>query len=211
MRRAQRGAPVIVHFWGLSCAPCLGELPRWGQLLHDRPGLHLVLVAATPRPKTRPRRGGARPGRPGVGGARAFADSFLDRLRFEVGPDWAGELPFTVLIGKDGMTTTQAGTIDLAAVRSWLAARPPPGELRGSRLSHFGGTLRQLSLQRAAVHPELPGRLRHVAATVGQYPLQVFPLHTRERRQVVGSSRGRAARPRSNAARIRSASVGLVR
>ena len=33
------GRPTIVHFWGLTCAPCVVELPRWGELLRDRPDL----------------------------------------------------------------------------------------------------------------------------------------------------------------------------
>ncbi len=128
MRRAHRGAPVIVHFWGLSCAPCLGELPRWGQLLHDRPGLNLVLVAADPAPED-PARVKVTLDRAGLASAEAwaFADSFLDRLRFEVDPDWAGELPFTVLIGKDGITTSRAGTTDFATLGTWLAKQATPG------------------------------------------------------------------------------------
>ncbi len=121
MQQAHRGTPVIVHFWGLSCAPCLAELPQWGQLLHDRGDFNLVLVAADPVPED-PARLQATIERAGLASAEqwVFADSFLDRLRFEVDPDWAGELPFTVRISKDGATSSQAGTLKFSTLRDWL-------------------------------------------------------------------------------------------
>src|SRR5260221_557708 len=29
LREAHAGRPMVVHLWGLTCAPCLVELPRW--------------------------------------------------------------------------------------------------------------------------------------------------------------------------------------
>jgi thiol-disulfide isomerase/thioredoxin len=128
LQQSHRGKPVIVHFWGLSCAPCLAELPQWGELLRDHPGLDLVTVAADPVPED-PNRIRATLERDGLAPADdwIFADTFLERLHFEVDPDWAGELPFNVLIASDGKATSKAGTVDFAAIRSWL-----DGQTRGS-------------------------------------------------------------------------------
>jgi thiol-disulfide isomerase/thioredoxin len=121
MRQDHRGTPIIVHFWGLSCAPCLAELPHWGELLHDRPGLGLVTVAADPVPED-PARIRTTLERAGLASAEnwLFADTFSERLRFEVDPDWAGELPFNVLMTTDGRTTTMVGSVDFATIRQWL-------------------------------------------------------------------------------------------
>ena len=27
---AHAGQPTVIHFWGLTCGPCLVELPQWG-------------------------------------------------------------------------------------------------------------------------------------------------------------------------------------
>jgi len=27
--KAHQGKPIVVHFWGLTCGPCLAELPNW--------------------------------------------------------------------------------------------------------------------------------------------------------------------------------------
>ena len=49
-----------------------------------------------------------------------FADGFVERLRFEIDPAWHGELPLTILIGRDGTRTLMDGIADLERVRAWL-------------------------------------------------------------------------------------------
>jgi hypothetical protein len=48
-----------------------------------------------------------------------FADGFTERLIYEVDPQWAGELPYTLLIGRDGSATTKLGTVDFSEIRNW--------------------------------------------------------------------------------------------
>ncbi len=134
LQQANAGHPLAVHFWALSCAPCLEELPRWAQLARRHPDFRIVLVNTDP------------PGamaqvsrtldRAGLGRARnmAFAERFAERLRFEVDPDWRGELPRTDLIDAQGAVTPVLGTLTAAEVGRWLqqgggaaprAAAPP--------------------------------------------------------------------------------------
>jgi hypothetical protein len=119
------GQPTIVHFWGLTCGPCLVELPKWGMLLAERPDMHLVLVAADPLPQSPEQVNGA-VHRAKLDGAESwsFADRFYERLRFEIDPAWNGELPRTLLIAADGTRTALSGVADLSAVRKWLDAQP---------------------------------------------------------------------------------------
>ena len=118
------GRPTIFHFWGLTCAPCLVELPRWGELLAKRPDLRLVLIAADPLPQP-PQQVAATLQRAGLARAESwsFADRFYEKLRFEIDPRWAGELPRTMMIGADGTATALPGVADLAKVRAWLDAQ----------------------------------------------------------------------------------------
>jgi thiol-disulfide isomerase/thioredoxin len=118
---AHSGRPTIVHFWGLTCAPCLVELPRWGELVRERKDLDLVLVAADPLAGDEARIS-ATLRKAGLDGAESwgFADEFAARLRFEIDRGWRGELPRTLLVGRDGAVTTLPGVADLAAVRQWL-------------------------------------------------------------------------------------------
>jgi hypothetical protein len=57
-----------------------------------------------------------------------FTDGFVERLRYEIDPQWHGEIPRTLLIERDGSITTIEGAADLEVVKAWLdresSARP---------------------------------------------------------------------------------------
>jgi thiol-disulfide isomerase/thioredoxin len=124
LREAHAGQPTVIHFWGLTCGPCLVELPHWGELQAKRPDLRLVLVAADPLPQD-PERLAATLGKAGLDKTESwsFTDRFYERLRYEIDPAWAGELPRTVMIDRDGKATVLPGVADLAQVRQWLDAQ----------------------------------------------------------------------------------------
>jgi thiol-disulfide isomerase/thioredoxin len=128
LRRAHAGQPTVVHFWALSCGPCLVELPVWGGLVRQRPDLRLVLVN-TDRVLEKPERMLATLEKAGLRAVEnwVFADRFEERLRFEVDPDWRGELPRTVLIARDGAVTAFSGPADAGTIRRWL-----DGQVRAS-------------------------------------------------------------------------------
>jgi hypothetical protein len=52
-----------------------------------------------------------------------FGDGFVERLRYEIDPQWRGEIPRTILIARDGTTTTIDGVANLESVRAWLDAQ----------------------------------------------------------------------------------------
>ena len=124
LREAHAGRPTVVHFWAHTGAPCLAELPHWGEVQARRPDLRLVLIAADPVPQD-PERLAATLARSGLDKTESwsFTDRFYERLRYEIDPAWAGELPRTVMIGRDGKVTVLTGVADLAQVRQWLDAQ----------------------------------------------------------------------------------------
>jgi thiol-disulfide isomerase/thioredoxin len=119
---AQKGRPLIVHFWGLTCSNCMAELKDWGAFTRAHPNASLVLVNWDQR--------GARPAeispalqKTGLGSVSSFAlgNGFEEKLRFAVDHDWMGELPYTRLIAGDGSATTFSGPADFEQLESWLA------------------------------------------------------------------------------------------
>jgi thiol-disulfide isomerase/thioredoxin len=118
---AHRGQAIVVHLWGLTCTPCLAELPKWSKLENERPDLRLVMIAADPVPQA-DTQVAATLDRAGLGAVESwsFADRFVERLRYEIDPAWSGELPRTLLISRDGTRTVLKGVADLAQVRAWL-------------------------------------------------------------------------------------------
>ena len=121
LRANHAGQPIVVHLWGLTCGPCLVELPEWGKLQAERRDLKLVLVAADPLPQD-PDRVVATLKKAGLDASESwrFTDRFYERLRYEIDPTWGGELPRTVMIGRDGKATVLPGVADLAQVGAWL-------------------------------------------------------------------------------------------
>ncbi len=116
--------PLVVHLWGITCAPCLAELPHWKDLADEQRGMNLVLIAADPGPVDAAKVQSTLAKAKLAGGENwIFADSFTDRLRFEVDTAWRGELPRTLLIEAGGGVTVLSGVADLDVVRKWLRAQ----------------------------------------------------------------------------------------
>jgi thiol-disulfide isomerase/thioredoxin len=121
LRRAHDSRPTIVHFWGLTCGPCLVELPEWGRFVRSTSGADFALVAADPVPEESEQLSAtlAKAGLSQVESWR-FADRFTERLQYEIDPNWRGELPLTILLGHDGSVRSVLGTIDFADLRTWI-------------------------------------------------------------------------------------------
>lgn len=118
--QAHAGRPLVVHFWSLTCAPCLAELPQWRELRRRHPEMDLVMIATDPiEDAPRLERTLARAGLAGVEGW-AFADGFAERLRFEIDRTWQGELPMTRLIGRGGDAETVIGPLPPSVLAQWL-------------------------------------------------------------------------------------------
>jgi thiol-disulfide isomerase/thioredoxin len=124
IRQAHSGKPTIVHIWGVTCGPCRTEMPLWGALRRERPEMNLVLIDADLVPNA-PGAVAAMLNEAGLAGAEnwTFSDGFVERLRYEIDPQWRGEIPRTMLIARDGTTTVMEGSVDFAEVRRWLDAQ----------------------------------------------------------------------------------------
>ena len=117
---SHRGRPTIVHFWGLTCGPCLTELPEWAKFAALRKDVDLVLVDADPT-TVAPEDLAAFLDKAGLAKIESwrFADSFTEKLEYEIDPQWQGELPYTLLVKGDGSVEPILGAADFAALRQW--------------------------------------------------------------------------------------------
>ncbi len=119
IRASHAGRPLIVHLWGMTCGPCLVELPKWGGLLRKRPHMHLVLIQVDQAPQ-----GASEQTLRSAGLLEAeiwYVPSELDEfLRASIDPKWRGEMPRTLLISPGGEVARIAGAADLEQVTRWL-------------------------------------------------------------------------------------------
>ena len=129
IRKAHAGRPTVVHFWGLTCGPCRTEMPAWGNLLRERHDLDLVVINADLVPNE-PGAVSAMLAQTGLAAAEnwTFGDGFVERLRYEIDPQWQGDIPRTLLIARDGSVTTIEGVADLNEIAGWLDRQRAPGE-----------------------------------------------------------------------------------
>ncbi len=123
LTKAHAGKPLIVHFWSVTCPPCLAELPQWAKIVAEKKGIDVVFVN-TDSDEDRAR-AQARIEKAGLSNAAhyGFADDFVEKLYFEADKTWRGELPFTALVAPDGGLVTVTGAIDDPLIVEWLEKR----------------------------------------------------------------------------------------
>jgi hypothetical protein len=91
------------------------------EVVRERPDLKLVVADADLVPNA-PDAVSTMLAETGLAAAENWmlGDSFVERLRYEVDRRWRGEIPRTMLIGRDGSITTIEGSADIETVRTWL-------------------------------------------------------------------------------------------
>jgi len=117
---ARQGKPFIVNFWSLTCGYCMVELAMLKKLAKKYPKLDLVLVSTdTPEEE---KSVSATLAKFSLGKAEAwvFADSYTERLRFEVDRKWQGELPRTYFFSAKGEINAISGKLEYKEVEQWV-------------------------------------------------------------------------------------------
>lgn len=96
------------------------ELPQWAQRIRQNPGVAFVFINTdgTGQAAAAARRlaaAGVKPTR-----SLVYADDFIERLQYEIAPDWLGELPRTEWIAAKGKSTSLLGPVSDFQFRQWL-------------------------------------------------------------------------------------------
>jgi len=113
--------PLVVHFWGVTCGPCLTEMSQWGQLVRgvnrgDGPVVFVQVdqvskeITANLAKKMHIDKA-----------PNYFVRSPFDEFfRFEIDPKWTGEIPYTVTIDRNGLQKSYAGPTEFKSLGAWL-------------------------------------------------------------------------------------------
>jgi thiol-disulfide isomerase/thioredoxin len=120
IRATFKGKPLVMHVWSLTCAPCLIELPEWAQRIRQNPEVAFVFINTD---GTRQAAAAAR--RMAVSGVKptrslVYADDFIERLQYEIAPEWQGELPRTEWVSGGGKSSALIGPVPNFQFKQWL-------------------------------------------------------------------------------------------
>lgn len=118
---AHTGKPFIVSFWSLTCTNCREDLAMFGKLAKKYRNFGLVLVATDSQEQSREIVQTLQSYRLERAESWVFADSYAERLRFEVDKKWYGELPRTYFYDARGrVVTSLSGVLDHAQTERWI-------------------------------------------------------------------------------------------
>lgn len=131
---AHAGKPFVVALWSVSCTHCAADLEIFERLARKYGQFNLVLIStdspeqeavisrslnqyhlAQQDPKQK---------RAGKVESWVFADSYSERLRYEIDPQWYGELPRTYFYDAQGRATGLSGVLDAEKTEQWVRATP---------------------------------------------------------------------------------------
>ncbi len=124
---AHQGKRFIVAMWSVNCTHCSADLEIFHKLAAKYPAFSLVMIS-TDSPDLQPeisvmlekyKLNNATP-RQGSIEQWVFADTFSERLRFEIDPHWYGELPRTYFIEGNGKVRGVSGVLEEAAIEHWV-------------------------------------------------------------------------------------------
>ena len=87
------GKEFLLGLWSVDCPPCLVELDMMGKLLKKNPDLPFVLVSTDPIDQREFAVDFLEEFDLDGIESWMFADSFSERLRYTIDPNWFGELP----------------------------------------------------------------------------------------------------------------------
>ena len=118
---ARQGKPFIVNFWSLTCSYCKVELSMFKKLAKKYPGLDLVLISTDSPEEAAPISATLAKFSLGKAEAWVFADSYTERLRFEVDKKWYGELPRTYFYDRQHRRDGRSGVVPVEQLERWAS------------------------------------------------------------------------------------------
>ena len=123
---ARQGKPFIVNFWSLTCSYCMVELSMFKKLSRKYPRLDLVLISTDTPEEAESISATLAKFSLGKAEAWVFADSYTERLRFEVDKTWQGELPRTYFFSVKNEVKAISGKLEREEVERWIKEQYAP-------------------------------------------------------------------------------------
>lgn len=120
--KSAKGAPIAIHFWGVTCPACIKEMPQWGSFVKNNPNAKVVFIQVDDVSQDAIKK---MLNKAGLEKANNYyvAGPFDERLRYEIDPQWHGETPTTIMIDKSGKTTRNTGLVDFQKLQTLFSSK----------------------------------------------------------------------------------------
>ncbi len=120
MRDSFKNRPLVMHVWSITCTPCIAELPKWAERIKRHPEIAFVFINTdgiryAPALTKRLLNAGVKPTQ-----SLVYADDFVERLQYEISPDWHGELPRNELTSRSGESSVTIGSLSDVSFEKWV-------------------------------------------------------------------------------------------
>jgi thiol-disulfide isomerase/thioredoxin len=114
------GEEFLLGLWSVDCPPCMVEMEFMSKLVKLTPDIPYVLVSTDPIDQ----RNYSAEFLEDVGLADKeswmFADSFVERLRFSIDPNWYGELPRSYFFDSNHAMKSHSGIVSEELLQEWF-------------------------------------------------------------------------------------------
>ena len=117
--KTDKGSPIAIHFWGVTCAPCAREMPQWGKFVAANKKVKVIFIQVD---DVSPDMIQKMLAKANLSEAKNYyINSVFDEgLRYEIDPKWRGETPMTILVDRNGKATRKTGSMNFSQLSSWF-------------------------------------------------------------------------------------------
>jgi len=121
----RKGKPLMVVLWSIDCPSCLHELGLLKKIRQKYKNSDFVLISTDDISLQSEIREVLE--RRGLGDIEswAFADGNAQRLRYEIDPQWYGEIPRTYFYDAEHNRVSLSGTLTAQHIEAWLKTVSP--------------------------------------------------------------------------------------
>lgn len=110
----------FIVLWALDCPPCRKELALLGQLQRQHENLPLVLISTDPADQGEEVMAVLEKYSLTNADSWIFGDSYTERLRHAIDPQWYGELPRSYFYDHDHKRNAVSGILKERELNNWL-------------------------------------------------------------------------------------------
>lgn len=121
IQSTHHGKPFILALWSVDCVHCREDLDLLATAAARYSTVDIVLIAVDEAARLDEIQTALQSHHIGKAVAWIFADSFTERLRYEIDSQWYGELPRTYFYAADGSRLSISGKLNSPDVLRWFS------------------------------------------------------------------------------------------